>query len=495
MNSTKEMILEKDVNPKYRQRFHLNSPRGWINDPNGVCYFKDKIHLFYQHNPYSSEWSTMHWGHAVSDDMIKWTHLPIAMYPDQTGIDDHQGVFSGSTLVENDVMRIFYTGVGGDKTKTPIQQVCYAESTDGVNFTKYGSNPIIGIEQVPDVLESDRFRDPKIFKKNGKYYIVIGIEEKVSGQVYLFESEDSYNWKLKSKLLKTGEVDDGLQVHVRGVIECPDYFEVDGQGIITGCFMNLKKNGNTRQNVHPPMYCVGNIDFETGEFEYTAVKDIDFGHDFYAQQTLNHPDGRVIMLAWMQTLCRSFPTHDLNHKWCGSHILPRELSFKNGLLYNNPIREIENYRANEITVEELQLIRKKTIKGISGNCIELSFDLLKGNYSKAGVEVLTGENEKTLIYYDKQEKAMVVDVENSGLKVKAYEEEEYNKRLVNVDFVNDVIKMRIFIDVCSVEVFINDGMYSMTSLVFPTEGDGISFFSEGAEATIKNIKKYDIIVK
>mgnify|MGYP003323550660 FL=1 len=90
---------------------------------------------------------------------------------------------------------------------------------------------------------------------------------------------------------------------------------------------------------------------------------------------------------------------------------------------------------------------------------------------------------------------MVVDVENSGLKVKAYEEEEYNKRLVNVDFVDDVIKMRIFIDVCSVEVFINDGMYSMTSLVFPTEGDGISFFSEGAKATIKNIKKYDIIVK
>ena len=196
------MILEKDVNPKYRQRFHLNSPRGWINDPNGVCYFKDKIHLFYQHNPYSSEWSTMHWGHAVSNDMIKWTHLPIAMYPDQTGIDDHQGVFSGSTIVENDVMRIFYTGVGGDKTKTPIQQVCCAESIDGVNFIKYRSNPIIGIEQVPDVLESDRFRDPKIFKKNGKYYIVIGIEEEISGQVYLFESEDSYNWKLKSKLLK-----------------------------------------------------------------------------------------------------------------------------------------------------------------------------------------------------------------------------------------------------------------------------------------------------
>ena len=257
---------------------------------------------------------------------------------------------------------------------------------------------------------------------------------------------------------------------------------------------NVKKNGNSRQNVHPPMYCVGDINFETGEFNYTAVNDIDFGHDFYAQQTLTHPDGRVIMFAWMQTLCRNFPTHDLGHKWCGSHILPRELNFKNGLLYNNPIKEIEKYRENEVLIDELLLDQKTSVEGINGDCVELSFELKKGNYSQAGVEVLTGANEKTLIYYDNLAKAMVVDVKNAGLKING-EEEEYNKRFVNVDFQDEVINIRIFIDVCSVEVFINDGMYSMTSLVFPTEGDGISFFSEGGQATIKNIKKYDIIVE
>ena len=495
MSTSKEKILEKDINPLYRQKFHFNSPGGWINDPNGLCYFKDKIHLFFQYNPYSSEWSTMHWGHAVSKDMIKWEYLPIAMYPDQVGVDDNLGVFSGSALVENGKMRLFYTGVSGEKNKTPIQQVCYAESLDGMHFKKYDLNPIIDIKQVPDVIEPDRFRDPKIFKKNGKYYIVIGSEERISGQIYLFESDDSYHWTLKSKLLKTGETDNGLQVHAGGVIECPDFFEVNGQEILTGCFMNLKKIGNSRQNIHPPMYCIGKIDFETGEFNYSAVKDIDFGHDFYAPQTLKLPDGRVVMFAWMQTLCRSFPTHDLGHKWCGAHVLPRELSFKNGILYNNPIREIKKYRANEVQIKELQVNCRTSIGGISGNCIELSFDLLNGNYSKAGIEVLTGKNEKTLIYYDQKEKAMVVDVENSGIKVKAYEETEYNKRLANVDFINDVIKLRVFIDVCSIEVFINDGMYSMTSLVFPTEGDGISFFSEDDSATIMNIKKYDIVVK
>lgn len=472
------------VNDLYKPTFHLTAPYGWMNDPNGFTYYNNQIHMFYQHNPYSSEWDTMHWGHATSTDFIKWTHQPVALAPTQQGIDTVGGCFSGSAIAHNNFLYLFYTGVNEE------QEICMAASKDGVYFEKYPNNPVIRFSEVPEGVRKDGFRDPKVFKHNDIFYMIIGAQDKVSGQVLMYKSEDLLNWTYIGQVLETFDKhSSGL--HVDGAIECPDFIIVDNQELITGSLMNYPQN-ETHQNVNSPVYFVGSMNYETGKFGYTDFYDLDYGFDFYAPQTMTLPDGRVIMTAWMQTLGRTFPTHQLGHNWCGAQILPRELTFKDGKLYQNPVREIENYYQNKVTKSELSVSNSETIEGISGNKIDLTLTLDCTNSQKGGLKVLEQGNEYTSIYYDKALGSIVINRENSGNKITG-SEQNASYRLAKIDC--DVVKLRIIIDVSSIEIFINDGEKVMTSVVYPiNSGENITFFSEGGTTNFTNITKYDVIV-
>ena len=169
--------------------FHITAEKGWINDPNGVIKFQGKYHVFYQHHPFSCVWGPMHWGHVVSNDLLHWEHLPIALTPGDEF--DKDGCFSGSSIVVGNRLYIAYTGyIANEDGEKVIQQQCLAYSDDGVNFTKLGL--IIGKDKLPKGYASNDFRDPKIFKKGDTYYILAAARKlDAKGRILLFKSKDS----------------------------------------------------------------------------------------------------------------------------------------------------------------------------------------------------------------------------------------------------------------------------------------------------------------
>lgn len=175
-----DSIKDEVALSKYRQGYHFMAPASWINDPNGFIQYKGKYHLFYQYNPYGATWSAMHWGHAESDDLIKWSHLPIALAPSEVYDDDNNGgCFSGSAVDNDGILTLMYTGTTNNEEGT-VQVQCIATSDDGVNFEKFEGNPVI----LPNFIEGNRdFRDPKVWKEGELWYVVIGtskIDMKIS---------------------------------------------------------------------------------------------------------------------------------------------------------------------------------------------------------------------------------------------------------------------------------------------------------------------------
>lgn len=289
-----------------RFKYHFEPKKGWMNDPNGLVYFKGKYHAFFQHNPYSTEWDKMHWGHAVSADLINWQELPIALYPDQE-YENNGGCFSGSAIVKDDKLYVFYTSVADKQTQS------VAFSDDGINFTKYDNNPII----CSNPLGYYDFRDPKVTKIDGQFYMVTGSGNENSGQVLLFKSDDLLKWDYVGVLFEGKEY--------APCIECPDFFKLDDKYVLMFSKMN-----ETERSTH---FVIG--DFENGKLVNYKICRPEWGRDFYAPQTMF--DGkRRILIGWMYHWGKKAP---LTCPFAGALSIPRELKIVNNNIYNYPVKE------------------------------------------------------------------------------------------------------------------------------------------------------------
>ena len=210
-------VSKETKNATHRQMWHFSPKAGWMNDPNGLIYFKGKYHIFYQFNPYGTKWSAMHWGHAISDDLVNWEHLPIALAPSEP-YDNHPegGCFSGSAVDDNGILTLIYTATTnyGDGF---VQSQCIATSEDGIRFQKYAGNPVI---PAPPACGSSDFRDPKVWKHHDKWYMVVGSSKDRKGKALLYRSDNLREWQYVNVLCES-----------RGewgtMWECPDFFEID----------------------------------------------------------------------------------------------------------------------------------------------------------------------------------------------------------------------------------------------------------------------------
>lgn len=314
------------VNSIYKPDFHFTAPIGWINDPNGFVFYKGDYHLFYQYHPYSAKWGPMHWGHAKSKDLINWEHLPVALVPDQSY--DKDGCFSGTALVEGDSLILMYTGVS-EKNGESRQVQCIAVSQDGVTFEKSSHNPVIDERHVTNTTD---FRDPKILKKNGKYYSLVASTENGIGNVLLFESDDLIDWEFKSVFL-TAKENQGK------IWECPDLFELDGKDILIVSPIAFTQDNYRYTNINSSVYFTGKVDWQEFKFIPESYEEIDSGLDFYAPQTLLDNNNRRILIAWQQMWGRNIAPDDLGHNWAGSMILPREINLVEGKLVQRVVSE------------------------------------------------------------------------------------------------------------------------------------------------------------
>lgn len=475
------------VDNTYRQKYHIMPQIGWMNDPNGFIYYKGEYHLFYQYHPYSAVWGPMHWAHTKSSDLINWSNLDVAIAPDENY--DMSGCFSGSAIEKDGKMYIMYTGhqdPGGFENLRQVQ--CIAISEDGVNFEKYKNNPVIDTNQLPSDTIIQDFRDPKVFEKNGKYYSVIGSRYKDDcGQILLYSSSDLLDWKYEGVIARSNG-------QFAKMWECPDLFELNGKDVLIMSPQFLEPRGNEYWNRHSTSYMVGKLNYETCEFDIEKTCEIDYGFDFYAPQTLIDDKGRRIMIAWMQMWDRNFPTNDLNHNWAGCMTLPRELKLIDNNLYQMPVKELKNLRKDEVSYQNVNIKETKSLEGIKGQNLELELEVDMKDSKEFKMLLMKGNNQETVLKYNKDESLFIFDRSKNGKDLGGKEETLRTYRQVNVDLIDNKLKLNIFIDTISVEIFINDGIKTMSSTVYPDkESDNIEFITD--KNASMNIKKWTINTK
>lgn len=491
LNKARDYIkLNKDkVNSTYRLGYHAAAEIGWVNDPNGFCYYKGEYHLFYQYYPYDSKWGPMHWGHMKSKDLVKWEYLPMALAPDM--YYDVNGCFSGSAIEANGKLYLMYTGHTDPDPGNPLnirQTQNIAVSEDGINFEKVTANPVISTRDLPQNALPQDFRDPKVFKRGNEFYSVIGSRHvDGSGQILLYKSVNLIDWSYVGVLSRS-------ENKLGKMWECPDLFEIDGTSVLIMSPQFLQSDGDRFCNIHSSVYLLGQCDFENSNLNYHTFDEIDGGFDFYAPQTLMNEKGRRVMIAWMQMWDRIMPANVKGHGWAGAMTLTREIKIVNGKLYQIPVEEINQYRTNQVSYKNVIVKDLLSLEGIEGQNIELELTIDSQEAAKFGLKILKDESCETVMFYDKEQGKFIFDRSING-EALGGAETNYSKngiRKTEVKLRDNKLKLRIFIDRSSVEIFIQDGERTMTSTVYPSDtAKGIEFFTDN-EIKIKELNKWQI---
>ena len=469
-----------------RPVFHLTPLTGWMNDPNGFCYYHGQYHLFYQYNPYDTEWDAMHWGHAVSHDLLHWTYLPAALAPDAPY--DSFGCFSGSAAELPDGRHLLmYTGVrqeGGDKSRE-FQTQCIAVG-DGTDYQKYEKNPVLDSNALPEGLSPYDFRDPKIWRtENGAYRCVVGARrEDKRGVLLQYESRDGFEWRYIGVLAEN----DGRF----GLMwECPDFFPLDGKHVLFVSPQDMLPEDFEYHNGNGTVCLTGRMDGD--RFVEENNQAIDYGIDFYAPQTILTPDGRRVMIGWMQNWDTCKTTGYEERPWFGQMSLPRELFFRNGRLYQQPVRELAQYRSGKVEYRDVLLDGEKSLEGIEGRVVELDIHLRCADpdtpYQKFIMKFAQNEKYHSVLSYRPYESWLQIDRKFSGSR-RAY----IHQRRCLVSDQRGEIRLHVILDRFSMEVFINDGEQVMTATILTgSDARKISFEADGQ--VMMDVTKYSLIEK
>ncbi|MFT9370512.1 glycoside hydrolase family 32 protein [Paenibacillus polymyxa] len=465
--------LQKKVEQcQWRQSFHIQPPTGLLNDPNGFSYYQGEYHLFYQWFPLGTDHGMKYWYHLKSKDLVTWHSAGIGITP---GDDfDSHGAYSGSALEHEDKLYMMYTGNTRDENWIRHPYQCMAVMDESGRITKW-EHPVI--DHVPEGY-TDHFRDPKLWKDGDSFYCVIGAQRTNStGCVVLYRSTDLHTWQFE------GELNTGLE-SFGYMWECPDYFELNGAGVLVFSPQGLEPSGDENQNIYQSGYVIGKLlNTETRTLEHGAFHELDRGFDFYAPQTMIDPQGRRIMVAWMGLPDIEYPTDP--NGWAHCLTLPRELTLHEGKLLQRPIPELTTLRRNsEDRVADTLSSESKTYEGFKGTAYELICEVDLLDAKAFGIEFRASETEKTVIKYNAVSRKLVLDRSQSGEHVAA----EYGE-VRQCAWDKDHIKLHLFVDTSSVEIFINDGEEVFTSRIFPhPESDEIRFFADKGEALFQAVK-------
>lgn len=482
-----ELEKEKNISNDERPIFHLIPRVGWMNDPNGFSYYDGQFHMFYQYHPYRAVWGPMHWGHAVSKDLLHWENLPTVMAPDK--FYDNFGCFSGNAITTKDGKHLLmYTSVmtreteSGDKKEYQQQAIAIG---DGKEYVKYEANPVISTSQLPEGYSIVDFRDPKIWLGTDNIYrVLIGAKDLEGlGALLLYTSTDCIHWNFKKVFLKN----DG---NYGKMWECPDFFQINGKGVVIVSPQDMLPEGFEYHNGNGTVCFIGNYDEETDTFEIEKNQCVDYGIDFYAPETIHAPDGRHIMIGWMQNWDTT-PIHNNDDKYFGQMSLPRELSIIDGRLYQKPIKEIESFRKNVTKYENVE-IKNQTIslKNISGRYIDMEIEVFAEDkeslYDMFIMSFAKNEKYHTDFIFRPKESIVKLDRKFSGSRRAVV-----HQRRTRISSKDGSLRARIIMDRNSIEIFFDDGRQTMTTTIF-TELDAQEITFEAIGSVKMNITKYDL---
>ena len=424
-------VFDSKNREKFRSIYHHTPLYGWMNDPNGMFYKDGVWHLYYQYNPYGSQWENMTWAHSTSTDLIHWKNHGEVIQPDALGT-----IFSGSSVVDKentagfgkDAVVAFYTSAGAAQT----QSIAY--STDnGETFKKYVNNPIL-TSDVPD------FRDPNVFwnEEVKQWNLILAAGQ----QMNIYSSKNLKDWKYESSF---GE---GYGNH-GGVWECPDLLKMGDKWVL---ICNINPGGPFGGSA--TQYFVGSFDGHkfTCESKPEVTKWMDYGKDHYATVSFsNAPDGRIVVLPWMSNwqYANQVPTQQFR----SANGLPRDLGLYS---YNG-----EDYVSVKPSPEVFAAFEKKP----SGRLQSAAYIEVTNIKSNASIVLSNDKGERVTMVYDGKNATFSMDRTESGVT-----DFHSDFKAKTVAPTNGIIKsMQIFIDRCSIEAFDTEGKVAMTNLVFPSK--------------------------
>ena len=463
---------------KYRPTYHFSPLYGWMNDPNGMVYKDGEYHLFYQYNPYGSQWGNLSWGHAITKDLVNWKHLPVAIAPDALGT-----IFSGSAVVDYDNTAGFGAGaivaIYTQSSDRQVQSIAY--STDnGRSFTKYENNPVL-VSEVCD------FRDPKVFwhAETHRWIMVLAVGQ----EMQIFSSPNLKDWTFESRF---GE---GQGAH-GGVWECPDLFELPVEGTNDKKWVllcNLNPGGPFGGSA--TQYFVGS--FNGKEFvneSPSKTKWMDWGKDHYATVTWSDaPDNRRIAIAWMSNwqYANDVPTS----QYRSPNSVPRDLSLfaVDGEIYLKSAPSPELLKLRDISKKRsFKVSGTRTVKEmIPGNegAYEIELTIKNQHADIIGFRLYNDKGEEVDMQYDMKENKFSMDRRKSGDV--SFNENFPTLTWTAIESGRNELKLRLFVDKSSVEAFGDGGRFAMTNQVFPLEPYcHIGFYSKGGSYKVDSFVVY-----
>lgn len=440
----------------YRPRYHFTPPKNWMNDPNGLIQWRETYHLFYQHNPFGALWGNMHWGHAVSRDLVHWEHLPIALAPSPDG-PDADGCFSGCAFDHNGQATILYTGVRGDD-----QRPCLATSDDDLlrTWTRFAGNPVI--PEPPSDLDIVFFRDHTVWQEDGAWYQGIGSGiEGEGGAVLLYRSTDLQSWEYLHPLV-VGDARQTEPFPTGTGWECPDFFAVDGSH---GLIVASHDNGGL------------NVAWMTGDyldhrFSPTRQGLVDAGPSFYAPQSFTDDVGQRVMIGWLRE--RRDDEEQVEAGWSGAMTLPRILTIAgDGALHSAPAPEIANLRGKHTQIPPDSLAGSGALDAIRGDAVEI-LATFEAPAEEVGLAVRRTDDgsEETRIVFDPATRTLTLDTSRASTNPHA--RGAVSRTPVEPSAGEDVT-LRVFVDRSVIEVFLNERI-AISDRVYPTNpaSDGIA---------------------
>ena len=413
----------------YKNHYHLEPPRGLLNDPNGLTYFQGNYFVFHQWNRFDLNHNYKEWGLFTSKDLLRWKHQGSALLPDSD--KDLSGVYSGSAIVIEDKMHLFYTGNSKiDGRRRSLQ--CQAISEDGKTFQK--SNSFI---MTPEEF-TEHHRDPKIWSDQNGYHMIVGSQTKNGhGAIAYYQSIDCKEWNYRGIFYTSKDLEQ--------MAECPDYFELDGESLLLVCPQKRNLESDTDISSYSAYY-MGSI--RDNEFyPKTEIQPMDDGFDFYAPQTFLDPKGRRLMWAWMSRMNSKeeadCPTREFDYLHCLTR--PRELRVIDGKLYQLPLQEILQKRKK---IESLETVHYESEELVDQSVIDMTW-----SKSPSSVELALFDQNVTLKY--KHQELI--------LSRKSWSDKQVHTKIIPL---KELTALQIFIDSSAMELFINKGEKVMSLRYF-----------------------------
>lgn len=453
----------------YRPQYHFMPEKNWMNDPNGPIYYKGKYHLFYQYNPNDYCWDTMHWGHAISEDLVHWKHLPIALYPSNDLGETH--CFSGCAAINKEgVPTIIYTSIGENERNAKIgaEQWMAVSHDDMLTWEKYRANPIMK-SSIHGKMDIEEWRDPFVWKENEVWYMVLGGSYKDKGCILIYSSYDFVNWKFLNKMFEDSNFN---------FLECP----------------NMIKFGEKYVLVYSPndivRYHVGtlNEDF-TFTSEYEGILDNSGYEGFYAPNTLINSGERKIMWGWMREDSRR--KFQGANGWSGAQSIPRILSLdSDNSLRMEPASEYEMLRYDGETYDNKVIENNKITFLTKGRAVEVSMEIQINGQEDFSLNLLESPDnkEKTVIRYDAANGEIFVDRTNSSVSnevCKTVFKSQLKKQK------GEVLNLHVFIDHSIIEVFA-DSKVCISTRIYPMLEDSENISIEVNNGNRLNVQKISL---